>query len=274
MNYEYTLSNPLLTVEGVNLTLGGKQILRDVNLQVRDIVRPGVSQGQVVALLGPSGVGKTQLFRIMSGLNKPDSGTVLVGEEQRPVHKGDVGVVAQHYPLFAHRTVFGNLEVAGHSAGLSHAESKAKAASMLERFGLEGHGSKYPVQLSGGQRQRVAIAQQFMCSEFFLLMDEPFSGLDYIALQRVAQFINEIVAQNSLTTFVIVTHDIHAALTVADTVWLLGRERDEQGNIIPGARLQQSYNLIDRGLAWRPGLENSPQFFTTMNEIREAFSAL
>jgi polar amino acid transport system ATP-binding protein/sulfate transport system ATP-binding protein len=105
-------------------------------------------------------------------------------------------------------------------------------------------------------------------------MDEPFSGLDYLALHRVSKFINEIVSKNTLTTFVIVTHDINAALTVADTVWLLGRDRDADGNPIPGARLQQSYNLIDRGLAWRPGVENTPQFFSTANEIRAAFTDL
>jgi NitT/TauT family transport system ATP-binding protein len=85
----------LLKVSGVSLSLGAQTILRDVNLEIRDIVRPGMTQGQVVGLLGPSGIGKTCLFRILAGLDAPDSGSVLIGKEGTPVQRGMVGVVAQ-----------------------------------------------------------------------------------------------------------------------------------------------------------------------------------
>src|SRR4051812_10270150 len=110
------LKETLLKVEGVSKTLGGSLILKDVNLEIRNIVRPGYTQGQVVGLLGPSGVGKTCLFRILAGLDQPDCGSVLVEEEGIPVKRGMVGVVAQNYPLFAHRTILGNLTVAGRNA--------------------------------------------------------------------------------------------------------------------------------------------------------------
>jgi polar amino acid transport system ATP-binding protein/sulfate transport system ATP-binding protein len=245
-----------------------------VNLEIRDIYRPGFTQGQVVCLLGPSGIGKTCLFRILAGLDAPDSGSVLLGKEGKPVARGMVGVVAQNYPLFAHRTVAGNLMVAGRRAGLSSAAAAAKARTLLERFGLEDHARKYPVQLSGGQRQRVAIAQQFMCSEHFLLMDEPFTGLDLLAVENLCEFISEMALSDELTCFVVVTHDITAALEIADTIWLIGRDRDDQGRIIPGARVQASYNLIDRGLAWQKGVTTMPAFLDLTREIRAVFPRL
>src|SRR6059058_3617970 len=126
--YEYR--ETLLSVEGVSLALGGRPVLRDVSLGVRNIVRPGRTQGQVVGLLGPSGMGKTTLFRVLAGLDVPDRGTVLLGEDGRPVERGMVGVVAQNYPLFEHRTVLGNLVVAGRTARLGGREASARARDL------------------------------------------------------------------------------------------------------------------------------------------------
>lgn len=267
---EYSLADTLLKIEGVNLTLGGKLILRDVNAEVKDVRREGMQQGQVVGLLGPSGVGKTRLFRILAGLDQPDSGRVLLGSEGKPVNRGSVGVVAQDYPLFAHRTVLSNLMVAARQVNKSESECQ----TLLERFGLAGHEKKYPAQLSGGQRQRVSIAQQLLCSDDLLLMDEPFSGLDLVALGTVIRFLGEIAAADELKTFVIVTHDIEAAIEVCDTLWLLGRDHDEKGNIIPGARVQKIYDLMALGLAWRDGITDDPAYLNLLKEIRATFPLL
>ncbi len=228
----YSYGETLLEVKEVSLALGGLTVLRDVNFAIKNIQRPGRTQGQVVALLGPSGMGKTCLFRILAGLTPPDSGQVLV-LDGKPVTRGMVGVVAQNYPLFMHRTVMSNMLVAGRSAGLSGSAAQDKALDLLKRFEMETHADKYPAQLSGGQRQRVAIAQQFMCSEHYILMDEPFSGLDPIAVKRVVTFISEMAAADDLRTFIIVTHDIAAAVEVADTILLLGHDHDAHGHDIP-----------------------------------------
>lgn len=273
-SFAYTHGATLLKAEDVNVTLGGCPILRNLNLEIKDIRRPDAVAGQVVGLLGPSGIGKTTLFRVLAGLDKPDTGTVLIGEEGKPVERGMVGVVAQHYPLFMHRTVMGNLLVAGKRAGLSHRAAVEKARGYLERFNLADRSGLYPAQLSGGQRQRAAIAQQFMCSEHFLLLDEPFSGLDPIAIDRVAELLNEVACMHELNTIVVVTHDISAALEVADTIWLMGRERDAEGKIVPGAHIEESYNLIERGLAWRHGIATTPEFLETLREIRARFPSL
>lgn len=272
MNHE--LRQSILKVDNVSQERGGRIVLRDVNLEIRDIYRPGCVTGQVVGLLGPSGIGKTSLFRILAGLDAPDTGRVLIGETNRPVERGQIGVVAQNYPLFAHRTVLGNLMLAGRRAGLTAGVAEAKAAGYLKRFHLEDHAGVYPCQLSGGQRQRVAIAQQFMCSEHFLLMDEPFSGLDLVAVQDVIRLIEEVAAADELNTIILVTHDILSAMEVCDTIWLMGRDRDAQGNQIPGARIQATYDLMERDLAWRKDISTEPAFVALLHEIRGRFPSL
>ena len=264
----------ILKATDVSLTLGKNVILRDVNLEIRDIYRPGFVTGQVVGLLGPSGIGKTRLFRVLSGIDAPNTGSVLIGSAGKPVQRGMVGVIAQNYPLFEHRTILGNLQLAARCAGLCRADALARAEAFLGRFGLQDRGDLYPCQLSGGQRQRVAIAQQFLCSEHFVLMDEPFSGLDLIAVDNVCKMISEVANADELNTVIVVTHDIAAAVAVADTIWLLGRDRDAAGNIIPGAKIKATYNLIERGLAWTPGVTETKEFSEVVREIRGVFPSL
>ncbi len=269
--YEY--KETLLKAENVSLRLGGKQILRDVNLDLKNISRPGMAQGQIVGLLGPSGMGKTQLFRILSGLNVPDVGHVTL-KDGVPVSPGRVGVVAQSYPLLMHRTVMGNMLVAGRRAGLSVEASQAKANEILGKFGIADSADKYPAQLSGGQRQRVSIAQQLVCSDHLLLMDEPFSGLDPNALSAVCDFLIHTAQTDEYLSFIVVTHDIESAVRICDTLWLLGRERDEKGNPIPGANIRTTVNLIDCGLAWHEGIEEKPEFFEKVKEVKALFTTL
>jgi len=272
MECEYR--DTILKATNISLAFGKNVVLRDLSLEVRDIYRPGLVTGQIAAMLGPSGIGKTRLFRILSGMDLPDSGSVVIGEKCVPVKRGMVGVVAQHYPLFEHRTVEGNLELAARAAGMSRQDAAAKSTAYLKRFGMEDRADLYPCQLSGGQRQRVAIAQQFLCSERFVLMDEPFSGLDLMAVESVCKMIVEVANCDELNTVIVVTHDIPAAVAVADTIWLLGRDRDEHGNIIPGAKVKATYNLIERGLAWREGIGETKEFMDTVREIRTVFPTL
>jgi len=272
--FTYTYGSTLLQIKNVCLQYEEKVILRDVNAEVKNIIRPGKSQGQVVGFLGPSGIGKTQLFRIIAGLNQPTSGSVHINGDTNPVVAGEVGVVAQNYPLFEHRTIYSNLILAAGKKIKSHSDAKEKVEYYLSRFGLLEKASLYPVQISGGQRQRIAIIQQLLCSEHFILMDEPFSGLDLVMLEKVAQLIDEIANLDELNTIIVVTHDVTTAASVADHLWLMGRDRDANGNIIPGARIQMTYDLIERDLCWHSNLTSDTKFLEFVREVKNQFRTL
>jgi polar amino acid transport system ATP-binding protein/sulfate transport system ATP-binding protein len=263
----------LLSVQDVWQKLGDAQILQTLSFEVRDRVRPGVVTGQVVGMLGPSGVGKTRLLRLIAGLDDPDRGSIRgPGGAVLPV--GSVGVVFQSYPLLAHRTVLDNLTVAGETNGLSNKESRTKSLALLERFRLSERAHYFPAQLSGGQRQRVAIAQQLVKQKTFLLMDEPFSGLDPAALEDVTKLIIEVANMDELNTVLLVTHDIRSALLISDTLFMLGRDRDAKGQVTSGARIQKTYDLVEMGLAWRPELELDPNFPAVEREVKQTFKVL
>ena len=267
---DYTYHEPILSLRDVSMQFGGEVILRDISLEVLNVVRPGVSQGQVVGFYGRSGIGKSVLCRIIAGLLPPSTGTVQVANPQRPVVAGDVGFVQQRYPLFNHRTLLDNLLVA---AGRKHApaEAQARAEDFLTRFDLAPHRRKYPAMLSGGQRQRAAIAQQLLCSEHLIILDEPFSGLDIAMIDEVKKIIMEVTMLNELNTVVIVSHDLATTTALSDTLWLLGPERDAAGQCIAGATISKNhqYNLAEMGLAWQPGIQARPEFVQLIEHLKD-----
>jgi NitT/TauT family transport system ATP-binding protein len=264
----------LLDVAKVSLVLGESRILDDLSFHVVDRVREGCITGQVVGLLGPSGVGKTRLLRIIAGLDSPNKGTVR-GKDKAELPPGSVGYIFQDYPLLEHRTVQSNLELAGRIGGMSPANAKKRASELLATFKLSDRGNFYPAQLSGGQRQRVAIAQQIMQPRQLLLMDEPFSGLDPAALEAVMRLIVEVANMDELNTIVLVTHDIRAAMAVSDTLHMLGRERKkEDERTTSGARVLHTYDMVELGLAWKEDLQRMPEFARLEHEIKAKFAEL
>lgn len=268
--FQYVRSGVLLRVEGLSVTYD-TPILRDLNLTIENVIRPDLKQGQKVALLGPSGMGKTQLFKCLSGLQVPSSGTILIGPDQAPVRAGQVGVVPQNYLLFRNRTVGSSLQIAARMKEKDKKTAHDKALYVLEEFGLRDKWNAYPQELSGGQRQRVSIAEQLLCSSYFLLMDEPFSGLDILMKEKVCRLLDQVALLDELTTLIITTHDIESAVMFADTILLLGRDRDAQGNVIPGAHIKKEIDLIERDLAWHPDIAERPNFVPTMREIKAEF---
>ncbi len=263
----------LFKIKNVSLRLGGNLILENLSFDIIDRVRPGTTTGQIVALLGPSGVGKTRLLRVMAGLDEADTGDVYDAKDQ-PLLAGSVGVVFQNYILLRHRTVLGNLVTAGVMNGMDRTTARDKSAQLLARFGLGERATFYPVQLSGGQRQRVAIAQQLVSQKQLLLMDEPFSGLDPAALVEVIKLLIQVRDMDELNTLFIVTHDIRTALTVADTVLMLGRDRMSDGKITSGAHIREKIDMVELGLAYRDDLETDPKFLDLERRIKAQFSTL
>jgi ABC-type nitrate/sulfonate/bicarbonate transport system ATPase subunit len=270
----YTYRDTILKIDNVCVSYDGRPILKNVCAEIRDIYIPGRVTGQIVAFLGPSGIGKTTLFRNLAGLERPTSGQILLARQDglAPVQVGQVGVVAQNYPLFAHRTVLGNLMQPLRQHGDKNAKDVAMEA--LRQFEIEDKAHLYPCQLSGGQKQRVAILQMILCKEKLILMDEPFSGLDLIKLEKACELIQQAANLDDLNTIIVVTHDVTAAVSIADHIWLLGRDRDAQGNIIPGARIMETVDLLERGLCYEQGAVTNPKFMETVREIKERFRTL
>jgi len=258
----HTKAEILLKAENVQLIYEEKIILRDINFNIRNIIRPGVNQGQVVSLIGRSGIGKTQLFRLLSGLRKPSSGKITINNDQ-VVKAGDMGVIFQNYYLFEWRTVMQSLMLAAKQNPQLKGKEKEAIENYAAAFDIREHLSLYPQQLSGGQRQRASIIQQLLKGSDFLLLDEPFSGLDVCVLDKVVELLLQVSVSDELKTLIIVSHDIPTAVAISDTVFILGTEKGR-----PGATIKKEIDLIERDIAWKTFIKNERAFLDTVEEIK------
>lgn len=246
----------LLKAENINLSYD-KQILRDINFEVHNITRSGMQQGQVIALIGRSGIGKTQLFKILAGLIKPNTGSVKIDVDQHEVKPGEVGIVPQNYILFNHRTIYENLKIGLDYSDKKHTDKEKEDIinDFAATFELREHLKKFPMQLSGGQRQRVSIIQQALTGNKFILLDEPFSGLDMLMIDRVIDLLIRISTFNDFNTLIIVSHDIENAMAISDTAYILGTNQGQEG-----ATIKEKIDLAEMGLAWNPEIKTTKQF--------------
>src|ERR1700736_5803315 len=189
-----------------------------------------VPKGSLTALLGPSGSGKSTLLRAIAGLDHPDSGTVTINGRDvtgvSPQRRG-IGFVFQHYAAFKHLTVRDNVAYGLKIRKRPKAEVKAKVDNLLEVVGLSGFQTRYPNQLSGGQRQRMALARALAVDPQVLLLDEPFGALDAKVREDLRAWLRRLHDEVHVTT-VLVTHDQHEALDVADRIAVLNKGRIEQ----------------------------------------------
>jgi ABC-type nitrate/sulfonate/bicarbonate transport system ATPase subunit len=202
-------------------------------------------------------MGKTQLFKILSGLLIPDSGTVKIGVDLHPVVAGEVGIVPQNYILFNHRTIFENLNIGlkGSGNNLKEKEKSDLINDYASKFGLTDHLKKYPMQLSGGQRQRVSIIQQILTGNKFILLDEPFSGLDPVIKDKVLDLLVDISLFDEHNTLIIVSHDIENSLAISDTAFILAKEEGKTG-----ATITEELDLIEMGFCYDKDIRKNKQF--------------
>ena len=199
----------MIEIKNLSKSYGEKQILDNVSINVSD--------GEVLTLVGPSGGGKTTLLRCLAGLEKVDSGELLIDGEtyQFSDNKGQVGVIFQDFNLFPHYTVIENLVLAPTLVKkMSKDEANKQAINLLKLLGLMEHRDKYPSQLSGGQKQRVAIARALLMKPKILCYDEPTSALDPLLVDSIAQTILSL--KEDKITQVVVTHDMQFAKKIAD----------------------------------------------------------
>jgi polar amino acid transport system ATP-binding protein len=212
-----------LELSGLWKSFGSQPILRGINLDV--------DQTRTLALIGPSGGGKSTLLRLLAGLDRADAGQIVLDGQVLPRTENElrryrisIGTVFQAYNLFPHLNALRNITLPlekVHGFGVAHA--RATAEQILERLQLRDHRLKMPAELSGGQRQRVAIARAIAIRPRLLLFDEPTSALDPEMTAEVLEVIEELRLEGR--DFILVTHQMGFARKVADQVALLSAGR-------------------------------------------------
>jgi sulfate transport system ATP-binding protein len=195
-----------------------------------DDVSVEVHSGQLTALLGPSGGGKSTLLRIIAGLDQADSGTVRIDGSDAtslPPQRRDVGFVFQHYAAFKHLSVYRNVAFGLEVRKRPRAEIRRRVHELLELVHLDQFANRMPSQLSGGQRQRMALARALAAEPKVLLLDEPFGALDAKVRKELRDWLRRLHDEVHVTT-VFVTHDQEEALEVADELVVINHGRVEQ----------------------------------------------
>lgn len=207
--------NKLLEIKNVSLTY---QTPSDEITAVKDLSFD-LNEGDFLSIIGPSGCGKTTVLSMIAGLLKPTSGEILV--DGKPVTDNvDLGYMLQKDQLFAWRTIEKNVLLPLEIKKRKNAESIKFADALLEKYGLLEFKKKYPHQLSGGMRQRAALIRTLVSNPRLLLLDEPFSALDYQTRLAVEGDVYSIIKQEQKTT-VLVTHDISEAISMSDIIVVL-----------------------------------------------------
>ncbi|MFN8051045.1 MAG: sulfate ABC transporter ATP-binding protein [Acidimicrobiales bacterium] len=211
-----------ISVRNLNKNFGDFVALGDVSVEIES--------GNLTALLGPSGGGKTTLLRIIAGLEEPDSGTIEINgvdtTSLRPQQR-NVGFVFQHYAAFKHLSVFRNVAFGLEIRKVPKDQIRTRVMELLELVHLDQFADRLPAQLSGGQRQRMALARALAVEPNVLLLDEPFGALDAKVRKELRDWLRRLHDEVHVTT-VFVTHDQEEALEVSNEIVVINHGRVEQ----------------------------------------------
>ena len=195
------------------------------NRTVVDHVSIEVEQGEIVGLLGPNGAGKTTSFYMIVGLIRPKEGHIYLDEEditQMPVYRRarrGIGYLAQEASVFRNLSVEDNLKAVLELSGLSKAEQEERLEGLLSEFGLNKIRKSMGIQLSGGERRRTEIARALALKPSFILLDEPFAGVDPIAVEDIQSIVSHLRSKN--IGILITDHNVHETLSITDRAYLL-----------------------------------------------------
>ena len=217
-----------------------------------------VTPGEFVALVGPSGCGKSTILNLISGLLKPEAGTLL--SRGRPITEADlhIGYMLQRDHLFEWRTIYSNVLLGLEISRTLTPERKEKVGEMMETYGLKSFSNARPSELSGGMRQRAALIRTLALQPELLLLDEPFSALDYQTRLSVCEDIYRIIKKEQKTA-VLVTHDLSEAISMADRIFVLSKRPAEIKK-----EIKLDFNMKERTPMQ---VRNAPQFRDYFNLI-------
>ncbi len=253
----YSTHNTLLYVENLSVAYGDHVVIKDINFVEKDVIRKDSVTGQVIAFVGRSGRGKSTLFKALTGLVKPTTGQILIADtvkegenNAKVVHEGDIGFVDQKYTLFRNKTVYEALMFAQRLKKTTKAEKHEEIMIYLKDWGLEKQKDKYPCELSGGQRQRTAIIEQIFSSGHFMVLDEPFSGLDVGNIEDVKNAFNLIKSTHEYNTIIYSTHDIELAVELADSIYVIGYPTKD-GVTAEYGTIVKHIDMKELNLAWK-----------------------
>ncbi|KMK77776.1 ABC transporter ATP-binding protein [Alkalihalobacillus pseudalcaliphilus] len=179
-----------------------------------------IEEGEFISLIGPSGCGKTTLLSLIAGILKPTEGKILLDNQQVDPQTTNVGYMLQQDYLFPWLTIERNITLGQHIRHQDNKMAQKKALHLLDAMGLLDKRSFYPTQLSGGMRQRVALVRMLASEPSFMLLDEPFSALDYQTKLKLEDLVFETLKKEDKTA-ILVTHDIGEAISMSDRVVLL-----------------------------------------------------
>ncbi|MBQ4463212.1 MAG: ABC transporter ATP-binding protein [Eubacterium sp.] len=211
-----------LVIKNISKSFENKCVLSDVNLTI--------NPGEIVALLGVSGGGKTTLFNIIAGLLTPDEGDVILDGESIVDKPGRISYMLQKDLLLPHKTVIDNISLPLVLKGVKKKEARETAMTYLDSFGLKGYEEKHPSELSGGMRQRAALLRTYLFSGEAALLDEPFSALDTLTRTSMHEWYLSVMEDIKLAT-VFITHDIDEAILLADRVAILAPQDRYSGKV-------------------------------------------
>lgn len=207
-----TLNNDVLVAKGITKSFDGKTIIKDIKLHLK--------KGEIVSLIGQSGVGKSTLFNILSGIYTPDSGSVTLEGEDITGKPGLVSYMLQKDLLLPYKTVLDNCALPLIIKGQKKKAAREAASELFKTFSLEGCEDKYPSQLSGGMRQRAALLRTYLSSQGIALLDEPFSALDTLTKSSIHKWYLEVMDKIKLST-IFITHDIDEAILLSDRIYIM-----------------------------------------------------
>jgi len=193
-------------------TYQGEPVIQDISVEL--------NRGEVVCLLGESGIGKTTLFNVMSGLEAPDAGKIILNGEDISSKPGRVSYMLQKDLLMPFKTVIDNVAMPLILKGGSLKTARETAVELFEVFGISGYERHYPNQLSGGMRQRAALLRTYLNHNEVILLDEPFSSLDSITKMQMHQWFLNIFSKLNISAFFI-THDIDEAIFLSDKIYIM-----------------------------------------------------